>query len=374
MNTQTAATLMTRIWHPPPGRRASCVACRSPRAEDRAREVGLVDAIRPQLRLQTYGPELLPASTLAMPPGRRVVCLADEVACVHLQARRVREYIHHETVRADELGRMHLLALTSSLSPVKAVVQVQRPGFIHHLAEEMRDASQVKPGALNAQQLARHGRRGIHGGCPGGHDLQLVVQGVAGLVALEVPVRMVGQADDRGLVSGALVAEVQLTVNHLICDAHNCLARVALVTVRRYILQRHRRVRFGRQVERLAPEALDSAMQVVRAVVRLELVALAVKLELGTGDPVGTTAHDRAEVGLAIVRVPLERLITHQHIDPLTPHQDAGGDERAAQAADVNLQGLTPERRQMHLLPSGGAPENRWHCAGSGPERGSQRP
>ena len=149
------------------------------------------------------------------------------------------------------------------------IYEIVSAGLVHDLAKQVQAASQVERGALDAGQLAGDGGRGVDRGHLRAEDLERVVQGVAGLVALQVPVGVVGQAQDCRPVRRALVSEVQLVASDLVGHEQLDLARVALVAVRRHQPQGHGRVRGADHFEGPAPEALVAAVEVVGAIVRL---------------------------------------------------------------------------------------------------------
>ena len=64
----------------------------------------------------------------------------------------------------------------------------------------------------------------------------------------------------------------------------------------------------GSRVPDYLVEALDAAVQMVRAVVGRERVRLAVERELALRDPVAVAADDRAEVRASVVDVVVERV------------------------------------------------------------------
>ena len=131
-------------------------------------------------------------------------------------------------------------------------------------------------------------------------QLQRVVVDRPHALARQVPVGVVGEVDDRGLVRrrGVVHLEVVALVERVV-DLHLQRAGIAALAVG--ARARHLQSDLAAARERLSVpdalvEALEPAVQAVRAVVDVELVRRAVERELRGADPVAVAADDRAEV------------------------------------------------------------------------------
>mmetsp|Transcript_47349 Transcript_47349/g.121854 ORF Transcript_47349/g.121854 Transcript_47349/m.121854 type:complete len:366 (+) Transcript_47349:87-1184(+) len=327
-----------------------------PRPQDGTREVLVVDAVGPQLGLQADGSKLLPAGALAVPPSRGVLGHADEVAGVDLQPRLVGPDIHGEAVWAHASGCQHLGGAHGS---VEAVVDIDGPSLLDGAAQQLRLPSQIQSHAVHGEQLAGDGHAAIDGRRPRPGHHELVVQNITSMVPLQVPVAMVGHAQQRGLIRDAFVAEVELVASDLVRDLDVHAARVAHGPIGLRDRQRQRGFGATHDIKRLLPEALRTSMQVVRPVVLVQSVRLAIELKGPSGDAVGTPADTAAEVGLAVVEVSVQGLVAHEDIDPLVSQLHAHGNQCRAEAADIDLQSIAAQCPQHHLLAINGVTPRR---------------
>eukprot|EP00428_Durinskia_dybowskii_P026160 CAMPEP_0170246030 /NCGR_PEP_ID=MMETSP0116_2-20130129/22802_1 /TAXON_ID=400756 /ORGANISM="Durinskia baltica, Strain CSIRO CS-38" /LENGTH=190 /DNA_ID=CAMNT_0010496907 /DNA_START=70 /DNA_END=642 /DNA_ORIENTATION=- len=152
------------------------------RPQNRAGEMLVVDAVRPELWLQTDGAETLPTSTLPMPPSLRVVGLADDVPGVDLQTGLVCPDIHGDAVWADETRRQHVRV--TALGPVQAIVHIDGPTPVDGLLQQVWLCPEVQVGALHGRELATDDQLGVHRCGPGPNHHQTVVQYVPRLMPL----------------------------------------------------------------------------------------------------------------------------------------------------------------------------------------------
>eukprot|EP00401_Gymnodinium_catenatum_P007188 CAMPEP_0117500052 /NCGR_PEP_ID=MMETSP0784-20121206/22572_1 /TAXON_ID=39447 /ORGANISM="" /LENGTH=308 /DNA_ID=CAMNT_0005295239 /DNA_START=182 /DNA_END=1108 /DNA_ORIENTATION=- len=297
-----------------------------------ALEVVLMHAIWPQLRLQADGAELLPFRALAMPPTRRAG--ARNVASgKDLEPWLVGPHLHRDLVRADEARCQHRLA---ALGHVEAVVAVNGPACVDGLLQDLR-RPQVQERPCDLVELPRDGQRRVRSRSPRGNDHEGVVQDVPGLVAFQVPIGVVRHAQQSRLISHARILEVKLASAKLIGDRDPNLSRVAHRAVWLDERQHHPRLRRARHVEDLREEALSASVEVVVAIVPVELVSLSIQLEGPVGDAVSAAADCRTEVGFASVNVSLERLVPQHNVQPLAVDPQAHGNECGSEAADIHL-------------------------------------
>jgi hypothetical protein len=119
-------------------------------------------------------------------------------------------------------------------------------------------------------------------------------------VAREVPVAVVGHVDQRRLVGGRRHLDLELVViGQRVDGRRGHRAGIVLLAVGRHVREHQRRtggVSLAlRLPDHLVP-ALLAAVQVMRRVVRVQLVRLAVELEGRVLDPVRDAADDGAEI------------------------------------------------------------------------------
>mmetsp|Transcript_76672 Transcript_76672/g.228555 ORF Transcript_76672/g.228555 Transcript_76672/m.228555 type:complete len:225 (-) Transcript_76672:415-1089(-) len=212
--------------------------------QHRAGEVAVVDAVRPQLRLEADGPKLLPHSPLAVPPRAGMVRVRYGVARVHLQTRLVREDVHHQAVGPDELRRQEVLSLAVLAGlGVQAVAHINGSDRIDGRLQRTRAVSEVETRALHRPKLARSSHRRVRRGDAGAVDHKRVVEDAACCMAPEIPVAMVCHAQDGGLVSDTAVVKMQLAAHNFIRNADVHLSGVAHSSIRLRKRQCHRRFR-----------------------------------------------------------------------------------------------------------------------------------
>ncbi len=148
-----------------------------------------------------------------------------------------------------------------------------------------------------------------------GMDGQLVAQDIA--LAGQVEVRVVGQVDRRGLVGDGVESDTQFViVAQFVYRGGFQVARVALVAVRAQVAEDQAgRLRRGEGfgLPQAAMKAIGAAMQVVDAVVQVQLMGFAVQREAAVGDAVAVAANQRAEI-IRVAHVGRDVVIAEHHI------------------------------------------------------------
>ena len=149
-------------------------------------------------------------------------------------------------------------------------------------------------GQLAGGNEARSNGRGLVGS-----DGQLLVQDGVGGVAAEIEVRVIGRVEDGGLVGRAAIVDAQAVVlGQGVGHSQGDGAGIAILAILADVGELNPRAVLA--LDRLAPpqllvEAVGATMEMVGPVVQVELVALAIELELAGGDAVAVAADDGAE-------------------------------------------------------------------------------
>src|SRR6266545_1378203 len=266
------------------------------------REVRVVGRVRVVLGLEGEA-VALPVHPSAGPHQRPV----QEVARVELQARLVGDDLEDAAAARLDHPRGQLQA---------AAVAVEHPVVVvaaadHELRVAVADARadggrvpEVEGGAPEVGDLAGRDQRRVDRGVVAGVDPQLVAVDVAGALAGQVPVVVVGEVDDRLEVA---VADEVRTVVHAdlvlvgqrVGDLARQGARVALVAVGAGEGEHQGDavvVLLGGRGPDVLVEADGAAVEAIGRVVDRQLVGGAVEAELAERDAVGIAAGDAAEV------------------------------------------------------------------------------
>ena len=179
------------------------------------------------------------------------------------------------------------------------------------------------------------------------HQLQLVSQDGAAVVARDVEIGMIGQVDDRVLVRHGIIGNIDALV---CCQrvGHGAvqIARVAGFTVRTVIGQTHGRfVAIAEDLisPDLSLEGIRQAVQIVRPIVGNKLIMFAVEVKGRPADAVGIAADGRTMEWIVRVFISGQRVIAEDHVDDRTIwagnkqglDRRAIGDQMAAQAACI---------------------------------------
>ena len=181
----------------------------------------------------------------------------------------------------------------------------------------------------------------------------------------QVEVRVLRQVHDRGLVGGGGVLDDQLVLRRQQVG-HGRLqrARIALVAVGR----RHAPLDADRAVARdllalpdVLVEPAHAAVEVVRPVVRGELVGLAVERERGAADAVRVAPDHVAEERVRVALVARERVEAERHVGVRSrPVGHADGDDGRSPRDGAHLHPVRVRQRvERDLLAPRGLPERR---------------
>src|SRR5918995_1880234 len=151
----------------------------------------------------------------------------------------------------------------------------------------------------------------------------------------EVPISVVAEIDDRWTVGlGAIVDPEPVVVVEQIAHCGRQRPRIAFITVRADAGETHAG---GALLADLlgVPDALVEpaypAVEVVRAIVRRELIGLTVEGEAAIGDTVSVAAGDAAEVRVVVIQIAGEISEPERHVRELTvPVRGPDGADDAA--------------------------------------------
>ena len=129
-------------------------------------------------------------------------------------------------------------------------------------------------------------------------ELQLVVEHAARVVARQVPVCVVGEVDDGGLVGLGFEFEAQfIALGPLVSGRRGQLAGIAHFAVGRHVLEYGGRIGVLYKCPHLVLEAFGAAVEAVGTVVDRQGVLNAVECEVTLGNAVGKAAGHLAGAG-----------------------------------------------------------------------------
>ena len=147
---------------------------------------------------------------------------------------------------------------------------------------------------------------------------------------------MIRQIEDGGLAGRSAVLDRQLVLlRERVDDLYVELTGVALLTVGSDVAESDpiRRSLLG--VPDDGVEALEAAVQCVRAVIDRELIALPVEAEAALGYAIGIAATDGTEVGFFAIEILLEAVVSDDDIRPARAARNDEGDELGALVDEV---------------------------------------
>ena len=146
-----------------------------------------------------------------------------------------------------------------------------------------------------------------------GRDLDLVLEDRSGARATEVPIRVVGEVHGGGLVRRRLVLDDEFVcVRQRVLDLAGEFARVAFLSVWARVREFDRGVvqaaALLRSPDHLVQATGSTTVQVIRIIVRRELVVLLVESKSTVGDPIRYAARRAPEVLVGCRLIPPDAL------------------------------------------------------------------
>ena len=192
--------------------------------------------------------------------------------------------------------------------------------------------------ARDVAEFAGGNQAGIDGSELVGLNYQQVAENIAGALAGEIEIRVVGEIDDGFLVAGRGISDPQcVRIRQGVDHTHFQISGEAFLAVLAEVGKFQRLAVFGRNnfsgPDGLV-EALDAAVQTVFTVVLRERVGFAVERELGVPDAVSVAAHERAEKTL-VIHVAVGVVVTENHVRQLAVAiRHLEGDDRSAIVGD----------------------------------------
>lgn len=270
----------------------------------------------------------------------------EEVAGIELQTGLVGEHLHLDACvgvvkRAEALGDV-ALCVEYPVVVVAVPVHYLLAALIVNAVADGGRCTEIKRRALHIEHLASDGDIGINSGELVGVKGKHLVKAVLGAVATEVEVAVVGEVEDRSLVGGGLILDLQcVIVGEGVGYLHLNVAGIAVLAVRTlggelYVLL----IELVGLPDTVVESDGAAAVQAVGAIVDRELVALAVKGELPLGDTVAVATDEGTEVAAlcTVLLVVGDVVMAEAYVAQcvlLVGHHDA--DDAAAEVGEAYL-------------------------------------
>lgn len=317
------------------------------------RPVGLVGSVRIFLGLKADGAAEIVNHALLTGDGP-----VKEVARIDLDSRLIGVLFQgYAGLGAVKLGREDGVVSLGVEDPVVvislSVVELVIIG-IDVLANELCLA-EIHRGPFDRSDLAGGHERVVHRGEIGGVDVKLIIlDAVIGRISGKVEIGMVGHVDDRGLVGGGLVTDVDGVVlrkgeGHIGRD----MAREVGFSVGRVKLQFQGVAGTGDNLGDLVLPTIGASMEAMAVVILRELILNTFHSDLALVDTVGVTANRGAKVRLIVLReIILDLVEAQDDILVLTLLvRNHHGDDAASEIGDADFHtGLVGQRVKVDPL------------------------
>ena len=228
--------------------------------------------------------------------------VGDIVGGVDLHAGQIRVDLHGNVgLIGCQLGHLgQLAAVVQAPVVVIAVAEDQGLEVLTDVPAHFLPGAEVHGRALHRGDLAGGDGVGIGGGVEIGIHPDGVLQDGTGVMAVQVEVAVVGVVDDGIRLGDAVVVDADgVVLGQGVGDVHIQRAGVALVAVGAVDGEGDGILAHGLDVP--DPEGLEiqTGVEIIGAVVDIELILHAVQHKMAAGDAVGVAAHGGAEEGAA---------------------------------------------------------------------------